>query len=170
MVEGSGGAAPGGSAEDAGRRDSGLVRPGMLFASLWLIPAVLGALLGTVGWLISGWPWWPPIGAVTLWSAAFLIPRYWPGLRTQRWSLLTELLLVFSARKGLARLRVEEERRFRRATFPLYGLPASFPGEALARSSSPATRITVASAVSRRSSTTRERSAHRGSFRKCWRP
>lgn len=144
MVKAAGGASPDGAAEGAGSQRSGsqrsgsqysesqysgLLRPGMLFASAWPIPVVLGAVLGTVGWLISGWPWWPPVGAAALWAAAFLVPRYWPGLRADRWSLRTELLLMFAARKGVARMRAEQERRFRRAGFPIYGLPASFPGE-----------------------------------------
>ncbi|HZP54278.1 MAG TPA: hypothetical protein VFB40_24095, partial [Actinocrinis sp.] len=129
MVEGSGGAIAGGTGDSAGHGKTGLLTPWALYAVVWLLPAVLGAVLGTVGWLISGFPWWPLIGAVALWLVAFLIPRYWRGLRAQRWSLRTELLLMFYPRKGVKRMRVEEERHFRRADFPLYGLPASFPGE-----------------------------------------
>lgn len=129
MVEGSGGAIPGGTGDSAEHEKTGLLTPWALYAVVWLLPAVLGAVLGTVGWLISGFPWWPLIGAVALWLVAFLIPRYWRGLRAQRWSLRTELLLMFYPRKGVKRMRVEEERHFRRADFPLYGLPASFPGE-----------------------------------------
>jgi len=106
-----------------------LFRPNVFITVVWLIPAILGAALGTVGWLVSGWPWWPPVGAAVLWVTAFLLPLYWPGFRATRWSLLTELLLVVWPRRGTSRLRAEEERRFRRASIPLYGLPAGFSGE-----------------------------------------
>lgn len=129
MVDGSSGATPSSVADDAGRRHTRLLERETLFAVVWLLPAVLGAVLGIVGWLISGFPWWPLIGAVALWWVAFLLPRYWPGLRSHRWSLRTELLLMLYPRKGVERMRAEEERHFRRAAFPLYGLPASFPGE-----------------------------------------
>ena len=92
-------------------------------------PAVLGAALGTAGGLVSGWSRWPLVGAVTVWSAAFLLPLYWPGLRSGRYSPRTELLLVLHPARGLARVNGEEERRFRYAAFPLYGLTASFTGQ-----------------------------------------
>jgi hypothetical protein len=110
------------------RLSRALFQPDVIIAVVWLIPAILGAVLGTVVWLVSGWPWWPLVGAAVLWATAFLLPLYWPGFRPTRWSLLTELLLVFWPRPGTRRMHAEEERRFRRASTPLYGLPAAFCG------------------------------------------
>ena len=103
-------------------------RPELILAAVWWIPAIVGGALGTVVWLVTGWPWWPLVGAAALWTTAVLLPVYWPGFRATRWSLLTELLTVLWPRRGMSRLHAEEERRFRRPALPLYGLPAGFPG------------------------------------------
>lgn len=126
-----GGSQSTGSGSPAGvkrRVAQALFRPELIMALLWLIPVLLGGALGAVGWLISGWPWWPLVGAVVVWTAVFLHPLFWPGMRAARSSLFTELLIVFWPRRGMSRAHAEEERRFRRASIPLYGLPAGFPG------------------------------------------
>jgi len=110
------------------RASQALFRPEVILALVWWIPAVVGGVLGTVVWLVSGWPWWPLVGAAALWATAVLLPLYWPGFRSTRWSLSTELLTVLWPRRAMSRLHVEEEQRFRRASLPLYGLPAGFPG------------------------------------------
>jgi hypothetical protein len=94
----------------------------------YLLAMVVGAALGVAAQLGFGWPWWLVAAAfvAAVWLF-FLSTALWGAGRSSR-SLATEVLWVLSPARAMARDQREEVERFLAAPFPLYGLPASWPG------------------------------------------
>jgi hypothetical protein len=94
----------------------------------YLTAMVVGVALGVAAQLGLGWPWWLVAAAVlaAVWLF-FFSTAFWGGGGSSR-SLATEVLRLVSPARAMARDRREEAERFLAAPFPLYGLPASWPG------------------------------------------
>jgi hypothetical protein len=93
----------------------------------YLMAVVAGAGLGVVAQLLAGWPWWlVTAGVVAAVWLLFLSSAFW-GRAAAR-PLATEILLEVDPVRGLRRERQAMVELFRAAPFPLYGLPASWPG------------------------------------------
>jgi hypothetical protein len=78
--------------------------------------------------LLLGWPWWLVAAAVV--AAVWLLfasTALW-GAGGSSQSLATDLLRVVRPRQAIERDHQQEVERFRAALFPLYGLPAAWPG------------------------------------------
>jgi hypothetical protein len=94
----------------------------------YLTAAVVGVALGVAAQLGFGWPWWlVAAGVVAAVWLVFFSTAFWGGGGSSR-SLATEVLRVVSPARAMARDQREEVERFLAAPFPLYGLPASWPG------------------------------------------
>jgi hypothetical protein len=93
----------------------------------YLAAVVVGAALGVAAQLVLGWPWWLVAAAVVaaVWLF-FFSTALWGGDPSR--SLATEVLRVVSPGRAIARDHRQQVERFRAATFPVYGLPASWPG------------------------------------------
>jgi hypothetical protein len=94
----------------------------------YLAAMVVGAALGVAAQLVLGWPWWLVAGGVVaaVWLF-FLSTAFW-GTGGSGRPLPGELLGVVSPRRAIERDHRQMVERFRAAPFPLYGLPASWPG------------------------------------------
>lgn len=98
---------------------------------LYVAVAGVGTVLGLgTRRLLGRWWWAVPLAALSGTWLFFLSSALWgpPG----RGSLLTDLLMVVSSRRGRARQRAEQEERYRRVPFPLFGLDASWEGPRIA--------------------------------------
>src|SRR6266508_3972643 len=94
----------------------------------YLTATVVGAALGVASQLVLGWPWWLVVaGFVAAVWLFFLSTVLWGGGGSSR-PLATEVLRVVSPGRAMARDHRQEAERFRAAPYPLYGLPASWPG------------------------------------------
>jgi hypothetical protein len=94
----------------------------------YVTAAVVGAALGIAAQLTLGWPWWlVATGVVAAVWLLFFSTAFWGGGGSSR-SLATEVLRLVSPARAMARDQREEVERFLAAPFPLYGLPASWPG------------------------------------------
>jgi ribosomal protein L37E len=94
----------------------------------YLAALVAGAALGVAAQLVLGWRWWlVAAGLVAAVWLFFFSTAFWGGGGSSR-SLATEVLRLVSPARAMARDQREEVERFLAAPFPLYGLPASWPG------------------------------------------
>jgi hypothetical protein len=94
----------------------------------YLAATVVGAVLGVAAQLLFGWSWWLVAAAVV--AAVWLLfasTALW-GAGGSGQPLAAELLRVVRPRRALERDHRQEVGRFRAAPFPLYGLPAAWPG------------------------------------------
>jgi len=92
-----------------------------------LLAAAAGLVLGAAARLALGWPWWlVAAGVLAAVELVFLASAFRGGGAGR--PLATEVLLVVDPARGMRRERQAMAERFRSAPFPLYGLPASFPG------------------------------------------
>jgi hypothetical protein len=93
----------------------------------YLTASVAGAALGVAAQLAFGWPWWVvAAGSVAAVWLFFVSTALWGGGSSR--PLATEVLRVVRPGRAVARDRRQQVERFRAAPFPLYGLPASWPG------------------------------------------
>jgi hypothetical protein len=94
----------------------------------YLVAAAAGAALGAVAQLVLGWEWWLVAAAVVVavWLFFFSTVLWGGGGSSQ--PLATELLRVVRPGRAVARDHRQQVERFQVAPFPLYGLPASWPG------------------------------------------
>jgi hypothetical protein len=94
----------------------------------YLVAAVAGAALGVAAQLVFGWRWWLlAAGAVAAVWLFFFSTAFWGGGGSGR-PLATEVLRVVSPGRAVARDHRQQVEWFRAAPFPLYGLPAAWPG------------------------------------------
>jgi len=94
----------------------------------YLTATVVGAALGVAAQLVLGWPWW--LVAAALVAAVWLLffsTAFWGSGGSSR-SLATEVLRLVSPRWAIARDHRQQVELVLAAPFPLYGLPASWPG------------------------------------------
>ncbi|NRQ39241.1 hypothetical protein HII36_46590 [Nonomuraea sp. NN258] len=95
----------------------------------YLVPALVATLAGIAAQVLWGLPWWPfPLVTVAgLWlvllAGAVRSPLAFRSLRDE----LLDVIVQDDERRR-RRHRVEMDRALRAAPFPLYGLPASWPG------------------------------------------
>jgi hypothetical protein len=94
----------------------------------YLAAMVVGAALGVAAQLVLGWPWWLVAGGVVAAVWLFVLATAVWGAAGSGRPLLGELLGVVSPRRAIERDHRQVVARFRGAPFPLYGLPASWPG------------------------------------------
>jgi hypothetical protein len=94
----------------------------------YLVATVAGAALGVAAQLVLGWPWLLVAAAVVVavWLLFFSTALWGGGGSSQ--PLATEVLRVVSPGRAVARDHRQQVERFWVAPFPLYGLPASWPG------------------------------------------
>jgi len=93
----------------------------------YLLAAVAGTVLGAAAQLAFGWSWWlVAAGVVAAVALGFLATAFRGGGAGR--PLATEVLLVVDPARGMRRERQAMVERFRAAPFPLYGLPAAWPG------------------------------------------
>jgi hypothetical protein len=94
---------------------------------IYLLAAAVGLVLGVAAQRLAGWPWWPVaaglLAAVWLAFAATALRGRGSGR-----SLVTDLLEVADPDRAMRRRTREMEAAFRASPFPLYGLPAAWPG------------------------------------------
>jgi hypothetical protein len=94
----------------------------------YLTAMVVGAALRVAAQVGFGWPWWlVAAGVVAAVWLVFFSTAFWGGGGSSR-SLAIEVLRLVSPARAMARDQREEVERFLAAPFPLYGLPASWPG------------------------------------------
>ena len=94
----------------------------------YLAATVVGAALGVAAQLLVGWPWWlVAAGVVVAVWLLFASTAVW-GTGGSDQPLATDLLRVVRPGRAIERDHEQAVERFRAAPFPLYGLPAAWPG------------------------------------------
>jgi hypothetical protein len=100
----------------------------ILAPASYLAAVVAGTVGGAAAQLLLGWSWWVVaagvVAAVWLFSSS---TAFWGAGGSDR-SLATDLLRVVRPRRAIERDHQQAVERFRAAPFPLYGLPAAWPG------------------------------------------
>ncbi|MFI6502418.1 hypothetical protein [Nonomuraea typhae] len=101
----------------------------------YLVPAAAAIVTAAIAQIFWGPVWWllPPAVVILLWLAYLTTALRSPWPRSP---LGQELLDVLAPRGRLRRHRTEEEKRYRSAPFPLYGLPYTWDGRRYACCSS----------------------------------
>jgi hypothetical protein len=94
----------------------------------YLMATAAGVVLGLAAQLLVGWPWWLVAAAVLAAVWLFFTSTALWGRRGSRRPLATELLMAVAPDRAVQRERRDQVERFRRAPFPLYGLPPAWPG------------------------------------------
>lgn len=94
----------------------------------YLVATLVGAVVGVAAQLLLGWPWWLAAAAVVAAVWLFFTSTAVWGAGGSSQPLTTDLLRVVRPRQAIERDHRQEVERFRAAPFPLYGLPAAWPG------------------------------------------
>jgi hypothetical protein len=94
----------------------------------YLAATVVGAVVGVAAQLMFGWPWWLVAAAVVVAVWLFFASTAFWGAGGSSQPLATDLLRVLRPHKAMEHDHRLEVERFRAAPFPLYGLPAAWPG------------------------------------------
>jgi len=94
----------------------------------YLVATLVGAVVGVAAQLLLGWPWWLAAAAVVAAVWLFFTSTAVWGAGGSSQPLTTDLLRVVHPRQAIERDHRQEVERFRAAPFPLYGLPAAWPG------------------------------------------
>ena len=94
----------------------------------YLAATLIGAVVGVAAQLVLGWPWWLVAAAVVAAVWLFFASTAVWGAGGSSQPLTTDLLRVVRPGQAIERDHRQEAERFRAAPFPLYGLPAAWPG------------------------------------------
>ena len=94
----------------------------------YLAAVVVGVALGVAAQLLLGWRWWLVAAAVAAAVWLFFASTAFWGAGGSGQPLATDLLRVVRPRRAIERDHEQAVERFRAAPFPLYGLPAAWPG------------------------------------------
>jgi hypothetical protein len=94
----------------------------------YLAATVVGVVVGVAAQLLVGWTWWLVAAAVVAAVWLFFASTAFWGAGGSSQPLATDLLRVLRPRLAMERDHRLEVERFRAAPFPLYGLPAVWPG------------------------------------------
>jgi hypothetical protein len=94
----------------------------------YLAATLVGVVVGVAAQLLVGWPWWLVAAGVVVAVWLFFASTAVWGAGGSSQPLATGLLRVVRPRRAIERDHEQEVERFRAASFPLYGLPAAWPG------------------------------------------
>jgi hypothetical protein len=94
----------------------------------YLAATLLGAVVGVAAQLLLGWWWWLVAAGVVVAVWLFFASTAVWGAGGSSQPLATDLLRVVRPGQAIERDHEREVERFRAASFPLYGLPAAWPG------------------------------------------